>query len=72
MGFKFFISKEIKVKIRIEKVFSSGNSSPKPCSKEDRIIVNFNIFVVAYDCVSSTWLRIKLKQVLQCSYVEEW
>ena len=39
-GFKFFISKEIKIKIRIEKVFYSGNSSTKPCSKEDPIIIN--------------------------------
>ena len=43
-GFKFFISKEIKIKIRIE-VFYSGNSFTEPCSKEDRIIINFNIFV---------------------------
>ena len=71
-GFKFFISKEIKIKIRIEKVSYSGNSSTKPCSKEDRNIINFNIFVVPYDRVSSTWLSIKLKPVLQCSYVEEW
>ena len=71
-GFKFFISKEIKIKIRIEKVFYSVNSSTKPFSKEDRNIINFNIFVAPYDRVSSTWLSIKLKPVLQCSYVEEW
>ena len=56
----------------MEKVFYSGNSSNKPCSKEDRNIINFNIFVVPYDRVSSAWLSIKLKPVLQCSYVEEW
>ena len=71
-GYKFSISKEIKIKIRIEKVFSSGNSATKPCSKEDRNIINFNIFVVPYDLVFSTWLSIKLKPVFQCSYVEEW
>ena len=73
-GFKFFISKEIKIKIRIKKVFYGGNSSTKPCWKEDRNIISFNIFVVPYDRVSSTWLSIKLEPVLQCSYVhvEEW
>ena len=70
-GYKFFISKEIKIKIRIE-VFYSGNSFTKPCSKEDRIIINFNIIVVPYDRVSCTWLSIELKPELQCSYVEEW
>ena len=68
-GFKFFISKEIKIKIRIE-VFYSGNSFTEPCSKEDRIIINFNIFVPC-GRVSCTWLSIKLKP-WQCSYVEDW
>ena len=43
--FKFFLSKVIK--IIIGKVFSSGNFFTKPCSKEDRIIVNFDIFFLA-------------------------
>ena len=37
--------------IMIKKVFYSGNSSTKPSSKEDCIIVNFDIFVVPYDRV---------------------
>ena len=61
----------------IKKVFYSGNSSTKPGSKEDSIINNFNIFVVPYDRVFYIWLSIilhilKLKPVLQCSYVKEW
>ena len=69
-GIKFFLSNE--VKIMIKKVFYSGNSSTKPSSKEDSIII-----VVPYDHVFYTWLSIilhilKLKPVLQCSYVKEW
>ena len=44
--FKFFLSKVIK--IIIGEVFSSGNFFTKPCSKKDRIIVNFDIFFVPY------------------------
>ena len=74
-GFKFFLSNE--VKIMIKKVFYSGNSSTTPSSKEDSIIINFDIFVVPYDRVFYIWLSIilhilKLKPVLQCSYVKEW
>ena len=46
-GFKFLLSKEIK--IIVGKVFYSRNFFTKPCSKEDRIIVNFNVFAVPYD-----------------------
>ena len=62
----------------IKKVFYSGNSSTKPSSKEDSIIIYFNIFVVPYNRVFYTWLMsiilhiLKLKPVLQCSYVKEW
>ena len=74
-AFKFFVSNEIK--IMIKKVFYSGNSPTKPSSKEDCIIISFHIFVVPYDRVFYTWLSIilhilKLKPVLQCSYVKEW
>ena len=71
-GFKLFVSNEIK--IMIKKVFYSGNSSTKPSSKEDCIIINFDVFVVPYDRVFYTWLLLilKLKPVLQCSYVKEW
>ena len=74
-GFKFFVNNEIK--IMIKKVFCGGNSSTKPSSKEDCIVINFNIFVVPYDSVFYTWLSIilrilKLKPALQCSYVKEW
>ena len=57
-GFKFFLSK--KIKIIIGKVFYSGNFFIKPCSKEDRIIVNFNIFFVPYDRFFCTGLGIIL------------
>ena len=57
-GFKFCLSKEIK--IIIGKVFYGGNFFTKPCSKEDRIIVNFNIFFVPYDRFFCTGLRIIL------------
>ena len=55
-GFKFFPSKEIKIIVR--KIFYGGNLFTKPCSKEDRIIVNFNIFVVPYDRFFCTGLGI--------------
>ena len=74
-GLKFFVSN--KIKIMMKKVFYSGNSSTKPGSKDDCIIINFNIFVVPYDRVLYTWLSInlhilKLKPVLECSYVKGW
>ena len=55
-SFKFFLSKEIK--IILGKVFYSGNFFTKRCSKEDRIIVNFNIFVVPCDRFFCTGLGI--------------